>query len=207
MGLIRGHQAVRKRQRDRFGGLAAALVRTQPQANDVWIGHLPYHPQCAAAERTNRNINVENALQPLGPGQWRSGRVLIGAGISRFWLRSHLVLAANVSGCDPDMFDSIRSQSDDLANVAPPMFLDVLSEWPNEPVDAVITANLLHIALPEVLPALVQGAAMVLHLGGWHAGKQFFYHISTNELTKLRSDSVSRSVRAFSDCSNASNRL
>ncbi len=54
-----------------------------------------------------------------------------------------------------------------LTNVAEPIFLDVLDEWPSDPVDAVITANLLHISLPEVLPALCQGAANVLRPGGW----------------------------------------
>jgi SAM-dependent methyltransferase len=53
-----------------------------------------------------------------------------------------------------------------LDNVAEPLELDVLSRWPDIRVDAVVVANLLHVAPPQALPALCAGAAGVLAAGG-----------------------------------------
>jgi hypothetical protein len=54
----------------------------------------------------------------------------------------------------------------ELSNVAPPLNLDVVDEWPSSLVDAVIVANLLHISARETLPGLCRGAAAVLLPGG-----------------------------------------
>ena len=61
---------------------------------------------------------------------------------------------------DPDARASIsaRIAAEGLANVAAPLDLDLLESWPAMEVDAVITANLLHISEPEVLPALMRMA-------------------------------------------------
>ncbi|MFW6093461.1 MAG: DUF938 domain-containing protein [Pseudomonadota bacterium] len=53
-----------------------------------------------------------------------------------------------------------------LQNVAPPLDLDVRAPWETGTVDAVIVANLLHVAGRDVLPALCRGAASVLRPGG-----------------------------------------
>lgn len=53
-----------------------------------------------------------------------------------------------------------------LDNVKPPLDLDVCGRWPLLEVDAVITANLLHVSPPDTLPALCAGAAGVLVPGG-----------------------------------------
>lgn len=54
-----------------------------------------------------------------------------------------------------------------LDNVAPPLALDVLEpHWGVGAVDAVVTANLLHIAPRAVLPALCRGSASLLAPGG-----------------------------------------
>lgn len=61
---------------------------------------------------------------------------------------------------------SERIAADGLANVAEPLNLDVLSAWPEIETDAIITANLLHISPPEVLPALMKNAGLLLKPGG-----------------------------------------
>lgn len=61
---------------------------------------------------------------------------------------------------------SERISADVLANVAEPLNLDVLSAWPEIQTDAIITANLLHISPPEVLPALMNNAGALLKPGG-----------------------------------------
>lgn len=53
-----------------------------------------------------------------------------------------------------------------VGNVAEPLDLDVLKRWQVARVDAVIVANLLHIAPRAVLPALCRGAASVLPADG-----------------------------------------
>lgn len=69
---------------------------------------------------------------------------------------------------DPVHRESIAAHTVEagLDNVAAPLDLDVLDDWGIEAVDAVIVANLLHIAPREVLPALCRGAAAVLVPGG-----------------------------------------
>ncbi len=49
-----------------------------------------------------------------------------------------------------------------LNNVAAPLDLDLLKPWPQLSADAIITANLLHISAPEVLPALMEKAGQLL---------------------------------------------
>lgn len=69
---------------------------------------------------------------------------------------------------DPRHRESIAAHTAQakLDNVAPPLDIDVLREWGVGPVEAVIVANLLHIAPREVLPALCSGAAAALVPGG-----------------------------------------
>lgn len=53
------------------------------------------------------------------------------------------------------------------SNVHPPLTLDVIEgPWPDIAVDAVICANMIHIAPWTATPALMQGAAKVLRPGG-----------------------------------------
>lgn len=58
-----------------------------------------------------------------------------------------------------------RIQADGLGNVAAPLRLDLLEDWPPLQVDAIITANLLHISEPAVLPALMGKAGELLAAG------------------------------------------
>ena len=60
-----------------------------------------------------------------------------------------------------------------LANIRPPLVLDVLAAWPSiEPVDAVISINMIHIAPWPATKALFSGAERVLCNGG---GRIFLY--------------------------------
>ena len=69
---------------------------------------------------------------------------------------------------DPDARASIaaRIRAESLENVSEPLDLNLLEEWPALEVDAVVTANLLHICEPEVLPALMQKAGALIASGG-----------------------------------------
>lgn len=59
-----------------------------------------------------------------------------------------------------------RRVGDRPGQVEPAIRLDVLDAWPALEVDAVLCINMLHIAPPEALPALMAGAAGVLRPGG-----------------------------------------
>ncbi len=140
---------------------------------------------CSAAAERNR-LPILTELERLLPATGSVLEIASGTGQHAAFFAAHLPgLHWQPSEADPEMFASIREYSQTaelaqvspagaevagqpaaLANIAPPVFLDVLDEWPGDLVDAVITANLLHIALPEVLPALCQGAAAVLRPGG-----------------------------------------
>jgi len=69
---------------------------------------------------------------------------------------------------DPRQRASIGARINDseLDNVADPIDLDVLADWPDINVDAVIVANMLHISVPATLPAFFRGTAEVIEPGG-----------------------------------------
>jgi hypothetical protein len=53
-----------------------------------------------------------------------------------------------------------------LANLAPPLVLNVLEPWPVAAADVVVCINMIHISLWEATLALFAGAAQVLPAGG-----------------------------------------
>lgn len=59
-----------------------------------------------------------------------------------------------------------RTAAAGLDNVTDPLDLDVLGDWPDLAVDAVITANLLHVSARETMTGLCRGTAAVLRPGG-----------------------------------------
>lgn len=65
---------------------------------------------------------------------------------------------------DPQSQRSItaRIHHSGLANIQPPVALDVLEPWPALQVDVVFSANMLHISPIQTLPALCAGARSVL---------------------------------------------
>ena len=46
------------------------------------VGDICDHPQRAAAQRADRNIDIKYTLEPLCPTQWRAMRCLIDGGFS-----------------------------------------------------------------------------------------------------------------------------
>lgn len=71
---------------------------------------------------------------------------------------------------EPRSRASILAWCEGLANVLPPLALDVLAEpWPGVPerLDAVYCANMLHISPWATCAALMRGAAHRLRAGGW----------------------------------------
>jgi cyclopropane fatty-acyl-phospholipid synthase-like methyltransferase len=120
----------------------------------------------APAERNRQFI-----LDVLTPALPATGRILeIASGTGQhvtFFAAALPHLGWQPSDPDPDARASItaRIQSEGLTNVSTPLNLDLLEEWPPLQVDAVITANLLHISEPEVLPALMAKAGGLLNSG------------------------------------------
>jgi hypothetical protein len=73
------------------------------------------------------------------------------------------------SDVDPGALASIRAwiAETEVPNVRPPLRLDVTAEtWPVESVQAVFSANLVHIAPPEAARGLMAGAGRHLVAGG-----------------------------------------
>jgi SAM-dependent methyltransferase len=72
------------------------------------------------------------------------------------------------SDADPDALASIAARTAALANVRPPLALNVLAPWPQSlgRFDAVYCANMLHIAERATCAALMKGAAHHLVPGG-----------------------------------------
>ena len=121
----------------------------------------------APAERNRQFI-----LDVLAPALPDSGRVLeIASGTGQ-----HVAFFAAAlpdlhwQPSDPDaaarLSIAARIHAEGLQNVAPPLDLDLLTDWPDLEVDAIITANLLHISEPGVLPALMEKAGQLLPSGG-----------------------------------------
>ncbi len=121
----------------------------------------------APAERNRQLI-----LDVLAPALPPSGRVLeIASGTGQhvtYFAAALPELRWQPSDPDPEARASIvaRTQADNLENVEAPLDLDLLKPWPDLTVDAIITANLLHISEPEVLPALMEKAAGLLASDG-----------------------------------------
>ena len=121
----------------------------------------------APAERNRQFI-----LDVLAPALPATGRVLeIASGTGQhvtFFAAALPDLYWQPSDPDSDARASIaaRTEAEALVNIAAPLDLDLLTDWPDLEVDAVITANLLHISEPEVLPALMKKAAQLIPTGG-----------------------------------------
>lgn len=68
---------------------------------------------------------------------------------------------------DPELLPSISAWSDGLANVLPPLVLDVTEDpWPVARADAIFCANMIHIAPWAACEGLMRGAGRVLSPGG-----------------------------------------
>jgi len=120
----------------------------------------------APAER-NRQIILE-VIRPELSGRRTVLEIASGTGQHVTHFAAHLpALYWQPSDPDPSARASIaaRVDAEGLTNVADPLALDLLQAWPDFKFDAIITANLLHISAPEVLPALMAKAAGILSPG------------------------------------------
>lgn len=121
----------------------------------------------APAERNRQRIL--DVLRAELPDQGEVLEIASGTGQHVTYFAAALpALRWQPSDPDPDARASIsaRIAAEQLTNVAEPMNLDVLEHWPDIRIDALITANLLHISPPEVLPALMEKAGRLLSRGG-----------------------------------------
>ena len=122
----------------------------------------------APAERNRGPILAE--LQRLLPPQGSMLEIASGTGQHA----AHFAAALPAWRWQPSDGDarsalSISAWCDGLANVQPPLHLDVLADtWPGVPaaVDAIFCANLLHISPWATCPALMRGAARHLNVRG-----------------------------------------
>ena len=121
----------------------------------------------APAERNRQFI-----LDVLAPALPASGNILeVASGTGQHV--THFAAALphlhwQPSDPDPQARASItaRIRAEALKNVSSPLDLNLLEAWPALEVDAIVTANLLHICEPEVLPALMQKAGNLIPSGG-----------------------------------------
>ena len=129
---------------------------------------MPHRIQFSAPAERNRQPVLDVLISELP----RSGKVLevaSGTGQHITWFAAALPdLTWQPSDPDPSARGSIaaRIAAEGLGNVSEPLDLDVTGPWPELAIDAIITANLLHISPPEVLPALMKNAGALLGPGG-----------------------------------------
>lgn len=122
----------------------------------------------AAAERNQGPILAE--LQRLLPAQGLALEIASGTGQHAAHFAAGLPgWRWQPSDAEPRALASISAWCDGMANVLPPLQLDLLAarpvgHWPGVPaqVDAIFCANLLHIAAWPICAALMQGAARAL---------------------------------------------
>ncbi len=136
--------------------LRLPLIATEgPALDDALRWHSP------AAERNREPILA--ALRRLLPEQGLALEVASGTGQHAAYFAAGLpAWTWQPSDLDPGALASIGAWCAGLANVLPALHLDVLgTAWPGVPqrVDAIFSANMLHIAPWPTCAALMQGAA------------------------------------------------
>jgi SAM-dependent methyltransferase len=126
--------------------------------------------QYAPAAERNRGPILEVLQQVL---EAETGTVLeLGSGSGQHachFARSLTQLSWQPSEIDPQSLRSIEAwrAHEQLANILPPLDLDVSwDSWPVQRVDAIFSANMIHIAPWEVCLGLLRGAGACLAPGG-----------------------------------------
>lgn len=112
---------------------------------------------------------IREVLARWLPAQGRVLELPCGVGVHAAWLSAAFpALEWIPADIDPEALDSTRAwRSEGGPRLAEPVQLDVLERpWRVGPVDVVLSVNLIHAAPPEVMPALVAGAAEALVPGG-----------------------------------------
>lgn len=126
--------------------------------------------QHAAAAERNRGPILEVLQQVLEAERGTVLEVASGSGQHACHFARHLPqLRWQPSEIDPRSLRSIEAwrAHEQLTNVLPPLELDATwDSWPVQRVDAVFSANLIHIAPWEVCLGLIRGAGAYLAPGG-----------------------------------------
>ena len=131
-------------------------------------------PHSPAADRNKQPIL--DALRTILPASGLALEIASGTGQHVAWFAAALPgWTWQPSDADADMLPAIAARTAEagLANVLPPVLLDVLApQWPSQAppfarsFDAVYCANMLHISPWATCPALMQGCARHLAPGG-----------------------------------------
>lgn len=114
---------------------------------------------------------IANVLDAVLPAAGRVLEVNAGSGEhAAFFAARYPHLQWQPSDVDPDALRSIAAwrEEEGSPNLLPPRTLDVrrVEDWPVEPVDAVFSANMIHISPWECALGLLDGAARILRPGG-----------------------------------------
>jgi hypothetical protein len=135
---------------------------------------VPLLSHSPAADRNKQPIL--EVLRTLLPPAGTALEIASGTGQHAAWFASALPRWTwQPSDADPEMLPAITARTAEagLANVRPPVLLDVLaSQWPAagepfaQPFDAIYCANMLHISPWPTCAALMQGSARHLSSAG-----------------------------------------
>jgi hypothetical protein len=125
-------------------------------------------PHSAPADRNKQPIL--DVLRTVLPARGAALEIASGTGQHAAWFAAALPgWSWQPTDADAAMLPAIAARTSGLANVRPPLLLDVLaSPWPVAPgaFDAVYCANMLHIAPWSTCAALMQGSARCLAADG-----------------------------------------
>jgi SAM-dependent methyltransferase len=123
----------------------------------------------APATQRNRDPILE-VLRTVLPPTGTVLEIASGSGEHAVYFAAALpALTFQPSDVDPGALDSIRAwtEASGMTNVRAPLRLDVTEDrWPTDPVQAIFSANLIHIAPVEAAQGLIAGAARHLVPGG-----------------------------------------
>jgi SAM-dependent methyltransferase len=125
-------------------------------------------PDRRHAPATQRNREpILDVLRRVLPPAGLVLEVASGTGEHAAWLAAALPgVTWQPTDVDPTALPGIASWCDGIANVRPPLVLDVTQPWPVARVDAMVCINMLHIAPWTAGEALLRGAGRVLPPGG-----------------------------------------
>lgn len=128
-------------------------------------------PERRHAPATQRNREpILEVLRTVLPATGTVLEIASGSGEHAVYFAAALpTLVFQPSDIDASALASIQAwiAESGLPNVSPPLRLDVTDQrWPTDPVAAIFSANMIHIAPPEATVGLMAGAARHLLPGG-----------------------------------------
>jgi SAM-dependent methyltransferase len=123
--------------------------------------------ECAPAAERNREPILE-VLRRVLPAGGSVLEIAAGTGQHAAWFAAALPdLTWQPTDAEAGMLGSIGAWCEGLVNVTAPLQLDVTADrWPIERADAIVCANMIHIAPWAACEGLLRGAGRVLGPGG-----------------------------------------